>query len=306
MTGRIGTEEHGTTGMRQRKRCTCEPCKEAEAVYQKRLRYDHERGIRRLIPAEPCRQHIEMLLDAGASVYQIDQASGCNRTNLRRILAGEFANVQRTTAKRILSTTIEQCLSGVQRRVDSIGVRRRIEALEYLGHTKADIAKELGVSAAAVYDYTYTTFLFSDSVNAVHEVYLRMRERPGTSTRVRYMAYKRGARPWLCWDDETIDDPEAVPYDAACVVSHCTRAVDDVNLCTTHMRLVKKASNRFCNGKRYREAIERLSKAPKKDGQRTRAQIAELRDLGYGDESITSHLGLSDDYVARLRRKEAS
>lgn len=100
------------------------------------------------------------------------------------------------------------------RMVPAIGVRRRIRALMALGHSGADIGRQLGITYQAVHKLehgTSPTVLAATDAN-VRRVYaaMSMTLPPGPhGSRTRNRALRLGYAPPLAWDD--VDDPNDRP-----------------------------------------------------------------------------------------------
>ena len=101
-------------------------------------------------------------------------------------------------------------------RTASIGVTRRLRALNALGYSQDDLAARLGVH------YSWVCKLMSteraqvnkvnpDTVTRVTDLYNQLSMTPGPSERARRAARIKGWAPPLAWDDDTIDDPNAQP-----------------------------------------------------------------------------------------------
>jgi hypothetical protein len=97
--------------------------------------------------------------------------------------------------------------------VPSTGAVRRIRALYALGHLNWLIAQEAGISRDAVCylaagDWTTLKVAADDGIRRAYD---RLSMKTGTSWKTRRLAERKGWAPPLAWDDDTIDDPDAVP-----------------------------------------------------------------------------------------------
>ena len=98
-------------------------------------------------------------------------------------------------------------------RTASIGVTRRLRALNALGYSQQDLADRLGAH------YSWICKLMSngraqvnpDTVTRIADLYNQLSMTPGSSERARRAARIKGWAPPLAWDDDTIDDPHAQP-----------------------------------------------------------------------------------------------
>lgn len=100
------------------------------------------------------------------------------------------------------------------RMVPAVGTRRRTQALMALGHSQADIAKQLGTSHQAVHKIRTGTSdkIFAATADGIARVYEQMSMTLSTSShaaRVRNRAAREGWLPPLAWNN--IDDPTERP-----------------------------------------------------------------------------------------------
>lgn len=107
-----------------------------------------------------------------------------------------------------------QLRAGIKSResVSTIGIIRRRQALAALGWGLDDLAPHLQVASLSAVSYmvrrdSVTRATFDRWVAA----YERLSMTPGPSVKTRQRALRMGWAPPLAWDDETIDDPSAVP-----------------------------------------------------------------------------------------------
>ncbi len=96
--------------------------------------------------------------------------------------------------------------------VDATGTRRRIEALLAAGWRNTDIGGRLGVTKATLYNYREATHVLRRTAARVAAVYDGMQHRRGPSPIAAARAVKAGYVPPIGWDDDTIDDPAAGPW----------------------------------------------------------------------------------------------
>ncbi|MDN5768879.1 MAG: hypothetical protein L0H96_26040 [Humibacillus sp.] len=184
-------------------------------TYTKRWRLDILRGEHRYVDAGPIRDHVAMLLAAGASKRAIADAAGISATAMTQLVHRGQRHTQRATAARLLAVRLED----IQRRptgrgfVPATGTRRRIQALQAIGHAARTIGSEAGVSAAVVHNLTVQAgeWVSARNRDAILTAYDALWARPGSSKQTATMSRTKGWAPPLAWDDDTIEDPAARP-----------------------------------------------------------------------------------------------
>lgn len=191
--------------------CPERACKEADYRYMSALRLDHHRGQRRRTDATQTRVHIERLLAAGWTQAQIARAARLNHRVMTAVLAGQ-RTVANDTARGVLNIPIGPAPDDA-RDVDATGTRRRVQALVAFGWPLAQLAPRFGL---------YTTnlgliangrraYVHATTAETVAADYRRLSRLPGPSARARADAARKGWASPAAWDEDTIDDPAAVP-----------------------------------------------------------------------------------------------
>ncbi|MGW8846566.1 hypothetical protein ACWGNE_02185 [Streptomyces xiamenensis] len=203
------TPGHGTRARYQRG-CHCPPCEHAHRIYCRRRDYLAATGRALTIPAEPVRQHLRDLMDAGAGWNQLRTAARCSGSTLHSLLHGTRPTIRRSTAARILALRPGDCLPG-KTPVPAIGSTRRVRALYAIGYTSRAIS-----SAAGLDDKTIRVLLVGEHATTIQRVadtvaatYRRLATRPGPSRLAIRRAHTEGWHSPAAWDD--IDDPCAMP-----------------------------------------------------------------------------------------------
>lgn len=204
---------HGTTTAYMTHGCRCDVCRTTHAKRQKRYRLDRARGVQRLVDAQPLRDHVDALVAAGMSQWDIAIAAGWKSRNA---LADAYrrAKVTPRTMQRVLAVTAPP----VQRRngyVDATASRRRLQALAVMGWPTRQIAARLGNLDAQTYVYIAngrTRTIRRRTQEAIAELYDELWDVPGPSQRTRSIALGKGWLPPLAWDDDDIADPAATPH----------------------------------------------------------------------------------------------
>jgi hypothetical protein len=112
-------------------------------------------------------------------------------------------------------------LAGKPRRLPALGTRRRLQALCALGWDWYSLANHIGASHEVVRTWAMNNqFVYARTAATVRVLYdeLSMKLPPENTTaqrnaasRARGRAKRRGWPPPLAWDDEDLDNPDAVP-----------------------------------------------------------------------------------------------
>jgi transcriptional regulator with XRE-family HTH domain len=216
-------------GMASCHRYGCERPECIEAHYQagKRSRLNRQRGIRATVPAGSVRAHAERLIRAGMPLRDIAAQAGVSESTVSTVVSGRAADVYRQTASALLAIPIPG--PGYARRfdglVDATGARRRLRALTALGYTLPVLAGQVGVTTETIGGIRQgrRRQLRVSANQAIIAAYDRLWKVDPVSVgasevgaaKARAHAAKSGWVSPLAWDDEAIDDPNAVPQTEA-------------------------------------------------------------------------------------------
>jgi hypothetical protein len=104
--------------------------------------------------------------------------------------------------------------------VSAAGAARRLQALMVMAWPAEELARRLGLPAQAVRDLVAGQAVAAPpaalaAAAAVQAVYDDLWDRRGPCERTRGFALARGWAPPMAWDDDSIDDPAAVPQGVA-------------------------------------------------------------------------------------------
>ena len=243
---------------------------------------DRAQGRRRYVPATDTRAKLQELVDAHVPVRAVGRASGLSDTAVAHIIAGRHEHVQRQTATRIASLTLNDVYARASGNVPSVGAVRRVQALMALGWRKADLDAE-GVPSGQLVTRSRDE-LNVEGWRQVRDVYDRLSMTPGPSQTARDRAAARGYSPPLAWDDETIDDPRATPERGEPGEAPLDSvAVDRV--------VVSGSAGTRCDTDLLLTQDERV------------AAIRRLSTRGSSDGQIAETFGVSDRTVLRLRHR---
>lgn len=299
MTGRPRTAlNHGDYNFAQRNRCPCDPCRTTVRRCAKRWKLMRDRGVSLMVDAQPIREHVLRLLEMGAQPNQIINAAGIVHAVYDSLLVGRMGKppalmVRPETAERLRSVTLARALAQPTL-LPSIGVRRRFDALRAIGHGPRVIADELGVSVAQLYMYAKAERSESATIERFHAAYVALRNVEGTSPNTLW----RGRReqwptPW-CWDDETIDDPDAEPGERVCLLEGCGRGAYRMTLCVQHYQQGRQTRRIHESPQRYRWFVGNTRVT---DSNVIQHDIADLAEFGMSATEIVRHLGLARSTV---------
>lgn len=206
---------HGTRSAYTNHRCPCTPCRQANSREQSKTRLKQFYGTYdRYVDAKGVRNQLLVLLGAGVSMQQIAVATGISRQGLTRILQGETVRALRTSAQKIFAVPADPLRAGgPDTKVPAVGAVRRLQALGAIGHTMVSLAARLGVDRVNLDRYISGQWrrMPRQFHAEICTLYDELWNQPTTNLRARSMAEKKGWAPPLAWDDDTIDDPSAVP-----------------------------------------------------------------------------------------------
>ncbi|MFB8122064.1 hypothetical protein ACFVG1_12825 [Streptomyces bacillaris] len=176
------------------------------------------------MPAEPVREHLERVRKAGMPARATAVRLGLPSTAFEYLLWGDQNNgpgelVRRETAEAVLAywPTLGDFPDGA--RIDPTGTRRRVHALETLGFSQKFIAGRVGIQNTNFGRAMVANRVTARLARAVAAQYdLLWNKQPEdfevkrwVADRTRRLAVRQGWASPLAWDDDTIDDPAAVP-----------------------------------------------------------------------------------------------
>ena len=199
---------HGTPTAYKYCKCRCDTCRRVVARRANLYRADTERNGPRLVDAQPVREHLQQLRDAGMSAAQIVAAIGMARRHYHQIVTGEYTTVTRTTRDRVLATTptTPDPRDG-DPLINQRSTLRRIHALHAIGWTASNIAHAANTTQATITNLTCTPrkYVRRSFANAITDAYDQLAwttppESPW-ATAARNRAARRGWAPPAAWDD---------------------------------------------------------------------------------------------------------
>lgn len=183
--------------------------------WEKQYRYDVACGRKRTVPAGPVRAHVRTLLDHGLKAAAIAQAAGVCRATLTHLLR-ERTTLKRDVADRLLAVTPERVARDrPEPLVPKDGTVRRIHALQALGWTYAHMEQVLRSAGHLQQPEKIVSprghHVTRETYDAICDLYATLSTSRGPSRRAAALAAERGWVVPAAWDDDTIDDPDAVP-----------------------------------------------------------------------------------------------
>lgn len=205
---------------RARVRGMCSRCYERE---RSRL-HAYGRWESSYVDAQPVRDHIQALRDAGIGNKRLRELTGVSHNTIQVIMTGRpergtgpSRKVLRRTADKILGVPVPEVdfqFVAAGRVVRAIGATRRLQALVANGYSQREVCRRLG--------WTWegnSTDLFlgraehmtAGRARQVAELFSQLQMVPGTNSRARTRARANGWLPPLAWDEDRIDDPTCTP-----------------------------------------------------------------------------------------------
>jgi transcriptional regulator with XRE-family HTH domain len=218
--------QHGTYACYVLDFCRCLPCASANSNYEvervRRIAY----GRPAYVAAEPVRAHVRALMAAGLGWKRVAARAEVSSGVMTKLLYGETARgmppsrrIRPDTAARLLAVTADRLADGAV--IDGTGTRRRLQALVVAGWPQARLAERLGMNPAnfgpLILGQRDPTVATARRMAALYDELWNTAPAPanrwelGASNRARRHALARGWAPALAWDEDTIDDPAALP-----------------------------------------------------------------------------------------------
>lgn len=201
-------------------------------------------GVRGMVDARPASAHAARLRLLGWSDNAIAKRAGVSQSQVWYLRNGREQSHAKVVSA-ILAVPLE--LADSMYGVDSTGTRRRVGALNWMGHSRAFIAARIGWGTHGLMTVIYRPRVSSALAKAVGKVYDEWAHVPGENTHSAAMAKANGALPWSAWEDLDIDDPAVRPnvtgYDEAAVQALVRGEVVDcarIDRCEAAARLAER------------------------------------------------------------------
>ncbi|MDX5526108.1 hypothetical protein PV677_36170 [Streptomyces sp. DE06-01C] len=218
--------EHGYARYKLDK-CRCYTCAWANSQYvEARARAIAYGTWQPFVDAAPVRQHLQNLQSCGIGLRRIAEAVGVDRKRLQAVLTGRpergtgpQERVRPDFAAAVLGLEPSLKLMGSHTPINAVGTHRRLQALMVAGWPMERIAAALGQrnsNMAALMLRPQVIVRTALTVQGLYDQWWRSDPRAhGVDSQAYAAARKQAARlgwaPVGAWDDDTIDDPAAVP-----------------------------------------------------------------------------------------------
>jgi hypothetical protein len=173
------------------------------------------------------RQKVLDLHGQGMGYKDMTDQGGPSRHVLGDLAAGKKKTLSRESYELIMALKFEPPSEGKRTGapIPALPSIRRIQALRAIGFSKEFLADYLGVQHQNLPEEGGRAFVHTDMRIRVEEMYEKLKNADpadfGISERAIRMAISRGRShrlaPPSCWDEDTIDDPDAIPeWTGAC------------------------------------------------------------------------------------------
>ena len=220
--------EHGTLTAFKTDGCKCALCNAANTRYvARRNRLIAYGQWRPYVDAEPVRQHVLKLRDAGLGYKRVAALAGVSNGGMSKLLYGDYGRgtapskrIRPATAAAILAVEANLDTLGGAVLIDCAGTRRRLHALVAMGWSLAKLAKRLGISRGNLGKTLTTDRINASTARTVRGLYDELWDQPPpesthrdkiAASRARNLARARNWPPPQAWDDDAIDDSAATP-----------------------------------------------------------------------------------------------
>lgn len=216
-----GKHRHGTPDAYSSDGCRCDPCTDSKAEYWARMSKAKAYGRwAPMVPSTRAALHLAALAQHGVGYRRIAELSGVAYATVESLRRRD--RIRPATEAAILAVPLDGLAGGAH--VDGTGSRRRVQALMARGWSASKLAPIVGLSRFSLTQILDGHGVKESTRSRIAEVYERLWDvlpplatKPDrvAASRSRNHAAARGWVPPLGWDDESIDDPAAVPAAAA-------------------------------------------------------------------------------------------
>lgn len=201
--------------------CRCYVCGYAVSLYEENRRKQIAAGTwQPFIDHAVVRDHIEAHRRAGIGSRRLAELAGVDRKVIHSARTGlrkgrPMGRMRRDVADKILAVPVSAERAAPHASIDAIGAHRRIRALCAVGWGFGTQAQLAGWSRSNWHNLTRRDRIMPGTLALVRGVYDKLAMTPApdcyATTRARAVAAREGWFPPLAWEDDTIDDPAALP-----------------------------------------------------------------------------------------------
>lgn len=182
--------------------------------WQKQWRTERARGQKRTTGPERAQAHVQALVSHyGVSVRSIADTAGTGPQIISDLNRGICQGMKVITERAILDVRAQDIFNRPNARgsVPAVGARRRLQALMVMGWRHQDLAPLLGFRTTNL-NHQAGDWITQAKHIAVKDLYDRLWNIKGPASPASLgRVAKAGYAPPLAWDDDTIDDPNALP-----------------------------------------------------------------------------------------------
>lgn len=177
-----------------------------ESDYRRRIRM----GLVGYTDSGPTIEHIEKLRALGWSYEAIGQAAGISFWVAAALIRERYKRVRRNTERAVLAVPLTR--EGSKRGNDVTGLRRRVQALSWMGWPAVEVARRAGIKYETMATQMGRGRCSYASATKVAAVYQELSHVDGPSDGARRKARQLGFLPPIAWEYADIDDPKAKPF----------------------------------------------------------------------------------------------
>lgn len=192
--------------------CRCFTCRVDNSRYMRDYRAG--RGTMQVdyVPARPVMEHILHLSACGVGYRRLAELTGVHDRTIRRWRYGETDVVSKALAVRVLAVQPD---AAAPRWLEATGTRRRIQALAAIGWPVTEMAPRVGWRISNFSQLLRRSGVQRATARKVETLYdelsMLVPEESLSVVRARARARRDMWFPPLAWDDEKLDDPDALP-----------------------------------------------------------------------------------------------
>lgn len=300
---------------------------EEERAAARRREKLRNRGTPSLVKPEEFERARNLLLKArqfGMDDAMISAQLGMNQGGIYKIRSGRVKTVRRDTYNKIMTQLRPEMVSSTVHPTkgkvpdgamqDPTGTQRRLQALRADGWPLTPLAASLGVTIEAVSELSRVPRkgVYRTTHLEVKAMYEKLRDADPAdhgvteegSTRSILHARRKGWAPSTCWDDDTIDDPKAVPeWTGACGTEQGYFLHLKYNILVGHTR-IRGHDRRSVLCKPCREArTSNVMSAARKYADDEREAALAMIDSGMTVRAVAEAMKCSTRTVERFKRE---